>query len=237
MKPNANTPVDVIILTLHALAAWVEQHKGALDLYLPEDMDEADEVRAGARTLELASDDYTRELREDVAQTSARRAAIEQAQKVVRAVFSIGRAQLEKAGLHDRAAKDLGTVRPSKLTYVPSARKALRVARQGVVAHSAALDSDGKVRSAHLLKRIDEACALLDTVAEDSVREDQETRTARRAFELAHERALDIIDALHTAAEAAQLDDDAPMEALVALYDAANHRAAPRATPADPASI
>jgi hypothetical protein len=234
MQPTSTTPVDVVILVLTALAPWTTTHKAALDLYLPADLDEPDELLAVARTLELASDAYNREVREDVAQTAARAASIKQAQSVLRGVLAAAAQHLKAAGAHERAIKDFGFVAPSRLLYVPSARKALRAARLACVSHQAAFDADGKPRSQHMIARIDEAIAQLDKVAEDDVREAQETRTARRAFERAHERAIDAIHALHAAAEAALLDSDAPLHDLTALYHKAHHRAAER-RPAEPA--
>jgi hypothetical protein len=235
MKPTKSTPIDAVILIIAALATWLDQHKAALDLYLPESLDEADEVRAGGYALEIASNHYIREVREDVAQTAAREGAIEEGHVVLRATINTASRRFTAAQVHERAIKDFGTVRPSRLLYIPTVRKALRTARQATLSHAATLDSDGKPRSAHLIQRLDEIIDKLDKVSEDEVRETQETRTARRTFELAHERAMEIIDELHAAAESALLDTRAPLDALATLYEEANHRAAAKRAPSEPA--
>jgi hypothetical protein len=231
MQPTMNTPVDVVILVLTALAPWLKTHKDALDLHLSVELDEPDEVLAVARALELASDAYNREVREDVAQTAARADAISRSQTVLRGVIATADQRLKAAGAHERAIKDFSTVAPSRLIYIPTLRKALRAARLASITNQAILDADGKPRSQHMILRMDESIAQLDKVAEDDVREEQETRIARRTFEIAHEHAIAAIDALHSAAESAVMDTDAPLNDLAPLYDSAHHRAAARRAP------
>jgi hypothetical protein len=226
-----NTPVDAVILIIAALASWLKTHKAALDLYLPVELDEPDEVAAVGYALELASNNYNRERREDVAQTAVRVEALTSGQDVMRSIIVIAEQQLKATGAHERAIKDFSTVAPSRLIYVPALRKAQRAARMACVTHKDALDADGKQRSAHMIKRLDESIARLDKASEDDVREEQETRAARRAFELAHERAIAAIDTLHAAARSAKLDTDAPLNDLAALYDNAHHRGAQRSAP------
>lgn len=225
MRPDNKTPIDVVILTLKSLAPWLTTHSATLDLYLPAALDEPDEILAIAHALELAHNGYIREQREDVALTNVRVNAIEAGQRVVRSVQTIATQRIEAAGLDHSTIKDFSTTYPSRLLYIPTIRKALRRSRLATVTHTNTLDADGKLRSVRILDQIDKTLAALDHVTESEVREEQETRTARRTFERAHEDSMGALDELHNAALGAQLDSAAPLEDLVALYEKTNHKA------------
>jgi hypothetical protein len=234
MRPDSDTPIDVVILTLKAIAPWLTNHSALLDIYLPTTLDEPDEVLAIAHALELTHNDYTREQREDVALTNARAKAIADAQRVIRSVQTIAAQRIEAGGLDRSTIKDFSTTSPSRLLYIPTLRKSLRRSRLATTTHQAILDADGKQRSVHILQQIDQTLADLDRVSEDEVREEQETRAARRAFERAHEDAMGALDELHNAALGAQLDSSAPLDDLTALYEKSYHKAAPK--PGDPST-
>ncbi len=229
-KPNLETPVTILVLVANSVARWRTDNDEVLK-ELDEEEDFSGKGRNLSAGLRAADSNLTKEQRESVAATGANEAQILAARKVVKAVEAGAERAFKN---HSKVAfadvrRDFVVMRGSQIRSVPTALRALKVARVGVQSHQEVLDGGKIKRSGKLLAQIEAAEQAVLTASDDTTRESQESQKALRAREDARAEVLNYIeDALLMAEEAAATDDSA----LVDLHRIFDKILPPPSTPA-----
>lgn len=229
-KPNLETPVTVLALVANSVARWRKDNDEVLKEY-DETEDFSEKGRNLSTGLRDADSNLTKEQRESVAATRANEAQILEARKVVKAVEAGAERAFKDHGevTFAEIRRDFVAMRGSQIRSVPTALRALKLARVGVKNHKDTLDKGKIKRTGRLLAQIEAAEQAVLTASDDTTRESQESQKALRAREEARAEVLSYIeDALLMAEEAAATDDSA----LIDLHRIFDKMLPPPSTPA-----
>lgn len=204
--PTEDTPVEITIAVVRAIAAWLDTYRAELAPELDEELDTGAEVLVLAHGLDLSWQGWQRERRDDVQLTADRDIFIGDTRAFLTALSSSVERRIRKQGLRENLLRDFVPKAPSYVRTPNGALRTLKIVRNGLSTHAQIFaNADGHDLAGELDGQAATLIARAERLVDDEIREYGETRVALRTYERALDAALDACADLKGAAEASML--------------------------------
>lgn len=218
-RPNATSPVDVLMPCIKAIPDWFTQHKTTLQQELENNFDASAIATTLASQLEKAQEDLQRERKEDKGITTQRDNALTLLRQFQKSMTASVERRLQQHSDHMRILEDFRFGAPSRIRSISDALVRLRELHTSLEVHRDILRKGGKDRTDHWLKSIESQKNNFETLALEDVEETKETKQAYSQRDKAQEEVAEFLKNMELTAQSVVDIDETALVELEIIFD------------------